>query len=128
MPVRTLVVGLLNGGALSASDGGGVIASLTTIGANGSLFALDGGNVSLVGLDVGSSTGHSTISVDESSRIEIGPLGTGAAGALTIDAFDPAQETVGSSIDVSGDTTIYGNVVDDGSINLGRFDQGVTWR
>lgn len=124
----SLVVGLSSGGALSAADGGTVVATLTTIGANGSLIALDGGYISSLGLDVGSSSGHSTISIDATSAIEIGPDGTGAAGALTIDAFDPSQETIGPSIDVNGDTTIYGDVVDDGMINVGnlRFIDGAT--
>jgi hypothetical protein len=78
-----------------------VIGSATLAGSN--LMALAGSTVELGALIA---NGGNTIAVDDNSSVEIGTTGGAALGAVTIDN--------GVSAPISG--TIYGNVVDNGTL------------
>ena len=128
------------GGSVDVSGTNGVAASLVVSGAGallsesgghfpqvgalliansgaGSLSVINGGTVVGDTLIMGSSGLPAFVSIDAASRIELGTAGTGAAGALTLNSS--------GSFTSHGDSTISGNLVDNGMIWVaGQSDNG----
>ena len=101
----TLASGSLLAGGGSVSIAGTLSAGSAT-GAGATLYVTSGGSVRSAALFLGN--GADVLTIDASSRVEVGQAGSAAAGALTIDA--------GSALTGQGNANAYGAVVNNGLV------------
>ena len=145
-----LYVGQSHSGALSIANGATVLAGYTYLGelagssgtltvsgsgamlrdaddlyvgtsGTGTLTVANGGSVTAPYLDMGYSGASAIVSVDSTSRIEIGTAGTGVAGALTIDQYNGTY-----SPSIYGDGTIAANLVNNSYVAVDDIASGNT--